>query len=508
MPKNIVICADGTGNTTVKGRGTNVFKLYEAVDEHGHLFDPAKTEQVAIYHDGVGTESLKWLRMFSGALGWGLSRNVKQLYGELSRVYDRGDRIFLFGFSRGAFTVRTLAGLVITCGILDPARYRTNHEFGQAIRDAYGEYRQKYQTTISRLLRGTITVDPAALRQRFSVTIPAFIDPSLKIIDFIGVWDTVDAVGSPFGIANVINSTIYRFKFPDTTLNPNVGHACQALALDEERRGFAPVIWKELPGDAERIEQVWFAGVHSNVGGGYPRQGMSLVTLDWMMRQAEGHGLRFIESAREQYRDGTDVDDKLYDSRAGLGVFYRWGPRNADALCRKNNVVPKVHRTVFQRIARNTEGYAPGSVPPNSEIVTSSSPEIADPLRRLVADAHGDRGPLVEREAAMLRLGSLDYAIFLGTVLLLGFFMLATYLADIRANGGWQARVLAVATTILSTNWLAVGARTLWHHLWLLGGAAIAFVLMLRVDRALDDRYSEFWHPLRGPMRELLERRE
>jgi uncharacterized protein (DUF2235 family) len=169
MPKNIVICADGTGNTTVKGRGTNVFKLYEAVDSNGHLFDPEKVEQVAIYHDGVGTESLRWLRMFSGAFGWGLSRNVKQLYGELSRVYDRGDRIFLFGFSRGAFTVRTLAGLVITCGILDPARYRTNREFWQALRDAYGEYRRKYQTAISRLLQGPITIDPAALRERFSV---------------------------------------------------------------------------------------------------------------------------------------------------------------------------------------------------------------------------------------------------------------------------------------------------------------------------------------------------
>src|ERR1700687_5284333 len=148
MPKNIVICADGTGNTTIKGRGTNVFKLYEAVDENGHRFDPAKIQQVAIYHDGVGTEKLTWIRMLGGAFGWGLSRNVKQLYGELARVFDPGDHIFLFGFSRGAFTVRTLAGLVITCGILDPARYTTNREFRHAIRDAYNEYRRKYQTMI------------------------------------------------------------------------------------------------------------------------------------------------------------------------------------------------------------------------------------------------------------------------------------------------------------------------------------------------------------------------
>ena len=94
MPKNIIICADGTGNTTVKGRGTNVFKLYEAVDQNSHRFDGTATQQVAIYHDGVGTESLKWVRIFGGIFGWGLSRNVKQLYGELARVYDPDDRIY------------------------------------------------------------------------------------------------------------------------------------------------------------------------------------------------------------------------------------------------------------------------------------------------------------------------------------------------------------------------------------------------------------------------------
>jgi hypothetical protein len=96
--KNIVICADGTGNTTIKGRGTNVFKLYEAVDQSGHRLTPGPpplTPQVALYHDGVGTESLKWLRIVTGATGWGLSRNVKQLWGELARVYAPGDKIFL-----------------------------------------------------------------------------------------------------------------------------------------------------------------------------------------------------------------------------------------------------------------------------------------------------------------------------------------------------------------------------------------------------------------------------
>jgi uncharacterized protein (DUF2235 family) len=108
--KNIVICSDGTGNTAIKGRGTNVFKLYEAVDFEGHRTDPNKIRQIGFYDDGVGTSRLKVLAALGGAFGIGLGRNVRQLYADLARVYEPGDGIFLFGFSRGAFTVRTLSG--------------------------------------------------------------------------------------------------------------------------------------------------------------------------------------------------------------------------------------------------------------------------------------------------------------------------------------------------------------------------------------------------------------
>jgi len=505
MPKNIVICADGTGNTTVKGRGTNVFKLYEALDQNGHRFDATKIQQVALYHDGVGTESLKWVRIFAGAFGWGLSRNVKQLYGELARVYDPGDHIYLFGFSRGAFTVRTLAGLVITCGILDPDVYRTNRGFWKAVRAAYNEYRRKYQTTISRLVRGKITIDQDTLRRQFSVPIPAFTDPAQKVIDFIGVWDTVDAVGSPLGLANLINSTFYRFKFPDTRLSHEVGYACHALATDEARESFAPLLWRQDPGDEARIEQVWFAGVHSNVGGGYPRQGLSLVALDWMMRKAEERGLRFLDAQRLLYRDATDVDDKLYDSRAGLGVFYRWRPRNIQALCKTHNVVPKVHRTIYQRIARNTEGYAPGSLPPDSRIITSSSKPIADALRQLVANRHGTEGPLIIRRPWTHVVGVLAYWLLVSMMLTLGILIVFTYLGDLRTTADWHARFVNFAATVASSNWIAVTARTIWHYPWLLLGSALSLFVSLRVYIRLDDCYSEFWHSLRGPMRDLLE---
>ncbi len=109
-------------------------------------------------------------------------------------------------------------------------------------------------------------------------------------IRFIGVWDTVDAVGGPFHTSDVINAVFHRFKFPDRILSDKVDQAVHALSIDEARAAFGPVLWEAK----SNVEQVWFAGVHSNVGGGYPKQGMSLVTLDWMMQKAQQNGLRIL----------------------------------------------------------------------------------------------------------------------------------------------------------------------------------------------------------------------
>jgi hypothetical protein len=395
---------------------------------------------------------------------------------------------------------------VTSCGILDPTRYHTNYDFWRAVRQAYRQYRRKYQTALSRMMRGTLAIDDEALRKQFSVGIDAFADPNQKLIEFIGVWDTVDAVGSPFGIADLINSTVYRFKFPNTTLSSEVAHACHALALDEPRQSFKPVLWREQPGDEGRIDQVWFAGSHSNVGGGYPRQGMSLVTLDWMMRNAERHGLCFLPHYRVLYRDGTDVDDKLYDPRSGLGMFYRWKPRNAADICRHSSVQPKVHRTVFQRIARNTEGYAPGSVPPDSTVISSSSPQHSESVQALVRSHHADGAALIERERRAHVLGTAAYWLMIVTTLACLALIVSTYYEDLRSIPSWHGRMLALMRTIVSTNWIAVGARTVWHYPWLLAGALLALLINLRVDRHLDARYSEFWHRLRGPLRAVLEK--
>jgi uncharacterized protein (DUF2235 family) len=510
MAKNIIICADGTGNTTIKGRGTNVFKTFEAIDTSEHRSITSLPQQVAIYHDGVGTESLKWIRLLSGASGWGLSRNVKQLYAELARVYIPGDRIFLFGFSRGAFTVRTLAGLIATCGILDVSKlkYNTNRAFRQGIRSAYKAYRQKYQTRISRLLRGTRTLEPDVLRKRFSVEIPGFTYPGEPVIQFIGVWDTVDAVGLPFRLADVINEFIWRFKFPDTTLSKHVGVAYHALSLDEARQSFAPVLWDEGaedPSQPRRVEQVWFAGVHSNVGGGYPRQGMSLVALDWMMAKAEQHGVRFHSDQRRLYHGAADVNDKRYDSRAGFGVLYRWKPRNVEHLCQVcHHLTPKVHRSVFERISRGTEGYAPGAVPTSCEVISSTAlPSVLASIAATVKIAFDGKPPLLQQARHLRAVGVAGYVLLIITVTMLGGLILRTYLNDSAAQtANWRGAVKELANTAVSSHWVNVILRTVWHYPWLAALAALSLILLLWADHRLDKFYSSFWHNVRPRLRQ------
>src|SRR5579872_7468738 len=170
MPKNIIICSDGTGNTAIKDRGTNVFKMFEAIDLNGHRIEPHLDPQVAFYDDGVGTETFLPLKLLGGAFGFGLAKNVRYLYMDLVRVYDPGDRIFLFGFSRGAFTVRTLAGIIAKCGILDREKLPTTDALRAAVSKAYSTYRRSYRTWLGRLLNRVLVAsklcrsDPDAMQ--------------------------------------------------------------------------------------------------------------------------------------------------------------------------------------------------------------------------------------------------------------------------------------------------------------------------------------------------------
>ena len=383
MAKNIVVCSDGTGNSGGKRRGTNVWRIFNAVDRNRE-----DCEQITYYDDGVGTHNIRLLRLLGGAFGWGLSRNIREAYEFLSLNYEEGDKVFLFGFSRGAFTVRSLAGMICRCGLLGRdavvrAPRRTRKGDVKQILRAYRSETSTSPGASADEIRKALGIDDLGLR-------------SVKI-HFVGVWDTVDAVGVPFDCLKKWVNPVRRcpFKrrlwaFHDLKPHPDIRHAYQALALDDERRTFHPLVWKVAnsePRDSatpmnskesdtscvaedggkqegeQIVRQVWFAGVHSNVGGGYPKDSLSLVPLLWMMRRAHECGLRFLERNWDEYREDADPHGRLYDSRTGWGMFYRYARRNLYAHNPDDG--PSVHESVLERIARATDYYAPKALQPD-----------------------------------------------------------------------------------------------------------------------------------------------
>ena len=389
MAKNIVLCSDGTGNSGGVGNSTNIWRLFTSIDVVGFKEKKIDIEQVTFYDDGVGTDRGKLLRMLGGAFGLGLARNVRQLYLMLVKSYEPGDHIYLFGYSRGAFTVRTLAGMVRVCGILDKKYYSDDRTLNKAVWNLYRAYRRNYPALLSepwykferifgihrsdnvdaQRAEWGVKVSPDLYRDYHNID--EFCDDYCVPIRFIGVWDTVDAVGfSIDALGEFWNRVIFRYKFPDRKLNLYIENACQALSIDDDRKAFYPQLFDQQSKlDKTRIEQVWFPGVHGNVGGGLPKQGMEHVSLNWMIRQVEAHGLVFYQDAKDTFRDAANENDKLYDARAGFSIYYRYGPRNIFEMTRDNRTAPaKIHISALKRIAMGTEKYAPGNIPATIEI--------------------------------------------------------------------------------------------------------------------------------------------
>lgn len=393
MAKNIVLCSDGTGNRGPKKGGTNVWRLYNAVERGS-----SAPRQITFYDDGVGTGKNRLLKIMGGAFGWGFRRNVKDLYKFLVKNYEAGDGIYLFGFSRGAFTVRAFAGFVNTCGLLRNDAWANDAELDRLIGEAFAVYRHRTEAP----------QEAAKFKKEYGLNVASPGQPpdyDIKI-KFIGVWDTVSALGLPFDILlkDLINR-IFPFKFYDHKLNANVACGCHALSLDDERKTFHPEMWGARE---EGVEQVWFAGVHSNVGGGYPRAGLSNVALDWMMERAHqgGQGLRFHQPSWDQIRHRANFHGKLYDSRAGPGAYYRYEPRNTKKLCADLEIPSvEVHASVLDRIERATDGYNPGTIPHDYsvEIVTTRPPSAEEQSR---IDAWNQRLQKYRANAGSIRQGA------------------------------------------------------------------------------------------------------
>jgi uncharacterized protein (DUF2235 family) len=236
---------------------------------------PDGAGQVMYYDEGVGNDWSMLARLSGGAFGAGLSRNVQKAYHFVIDNYEEGDELYLFGFSRGAFTARSTAGLIRKCGLL-------KKQYGHLAEQAFGIYRHRSDDKDPRK-RGPDSQEAIEFRDQYSRRIS---------IDFLGVWDTVGALGVPiFGPRSLIARK--RWSFHDMVLSRSVRNACHALSIDERRRAFKPAIWdyRSVPG--QHVEQVWFAGVHSDVGGGYKESGLSDITFLWMVERAQRVGLAF-----------------------------------------------------------------------------------------------------------------------------------------------------------------------------------------------------------------------
>lgn len=338
MAKNIVILSDGTGQAFAgkdKGGGTNVFKLYHAIR------NASPAQQTVFYDPGLGSDpdddGLSWTRwgynFVSKATGLGISRNIKDCYEALIERYEPGDRIFLFGFSRGAYTVRSLGGVLGLCGI--PSRdaagrpTRTNRNArAAAVEEAVEAVYKNYAASSDPADIARAAEQRQELGSRYRVDRLAVQAAPY----FIGVWDTVRALGIPY-VGQVLAALgLSAHAFHNADLSDKVAHARQALAIDENRDIFGPVLWSE-PSTLRasgRIRQLWFAGCHSDIGGGFAETGLSDVALEWMVDEAiavKPFGLLVEQSRMAELVVHADPLGVQHDPRRGLGVVWAKGVR-------------------------------------------------------------------------------------------------------------------------------------------------------------------------------------
>ncbi len=398
--KKIILLSDGTGNSSSSPQKTNVWRTYWALD----LSD--KSSQIAYYDNGVGTSGFIPTAILGLGFGYGLSRNVKDIYGFLCRTYKPGDEIYGFGFSRGAFTIRTVMDLIASQGIVDPAMAKDERDLDRLVNAAYEEFRKKhYNPSFFALF--TRPLRDVATKGWCKVTGKRFYNSEKNIrykdgpddaplIKFVGVWDTVAAYGFPIDeLARAWDRIVWPLVPKTRDLSSRIGCARHALSLDEQRESFHPMLWNEEPKllESGQLQQVWFSGVHANVGGGYPDDTLSFVPLNWILKQSEQNdGLAYLPQQREHYISMADVNGPMSDSRSGLGNMYRYGPRNVGWLYHNQNTGifnwckrkfqstkepevkafttnPQIHQSVFDRVVQAGDSYAPINVPGRYEVV-------------------------------------------------------------------------------------------------------------------------------------------
>jgi uncharacterized protein (DUF2235 family) len=300
--KRLAIFLDGTWNTL--NNNTNVWRLKSLSAE--------TDDQCVYYSQGVGTRRGESAR--GGITGYGIDNEIIDAYTWLVQHFNDGDDIFIFGFSRGAYTARSLSGLISKCGIL-----RLGAPL--SIEQLYDRYRL-YDAPTIRFLLASGRPKNASLEDQWLVKYS-----QATKIKFIGVWDTVGSLGLPLGS---VEAKVHRYRFLDTHLRLDNESAFHALALDEHRKNFEPTFWTKTvkPDQAsaadrtiDKVEQRWFIGAHANVGGGYASDPLAQLPLKWLMGKGAVAGLVFRE---EVVVDTAQATPPVTDSYRGFAHgFYR-----------------------------------------------------------------------------------------------------------------------------------------------------------------------------------------
>jgi len=361
--KRLVLCCDGTWNSADQERNgvpapTNVVKLaYRVAKRDG------ATLQVIYYDQGVGTGNF-FDRLTGGAFGDGVEANICDAYRFLIGNYDPGDEIYLFGFSRGAYTVRSIGGMIRKCGILARPCVKHYHAAIELYRDG----------------RHPDQPGPAKFRRDYSISGAEPIP-----VRMIGAWDTVGALGIP--LRGFRGLTHARYQFHDTELSDIVQYACHALAIDEHRAPFAPTLWTHQAKTGQQVEQVWFCGAHGDIGGGHAESGLSDITLDWMLGKAAQRGARVrqpgpggLPAARQSARAIARLEDRALpaDGRHRPGDRRRShavaAPVGEAALGRRRLVSPGVAAQLLRAdIASPQPSARQTSEPPEASSISDTA---------------------------------------------------------------------------------------------------------------------------------------
>ena len=288
--KRLIVCCDGTWLDSTSGLMSGELPIPSNVTRIARAIKPVSRDgvpQVVYYQAGIGSQGKLFHRILGGATAEGLVENIRAGYTFLADNYHEGDQIFLFGFSRGAFTVRSIAGFIDGVGLLTKDGLPYTAEVFKDWENAYNDrYTPKHPDLPFR--NKPSASDPEYKRVLYQKGLSNLNVP----IQAVGVWDTVGSLGIPrlpiFERMGLHSRSTKEFLFYDTKLNDHIVNAFQALALDEHRSAFQPAVWEKPKGNQTNLRQVWFPGAHSNVGGGsYHDAGVSNITLAWMIAQVE-----------------------------------------------------------------------------------------------------------------------------------------------------------------------------------------------------------------------------